>query len=47
MIQYILIGLLFAGALWYLFKMLKKQVKSGNDECGGSCGCSGTDSKQK
>lgn len=39
MIQYILIGTAVAGAVWYLFRLVKKQFAT-SDKCGGGgCGC--------
>lgn len=40
MVQYLLIGALFAAALLYLFRLLKKQFDTSSDKgCSKGCGC--------
>jgi len=39
MIEFIIIGILFAGAVLYLGRLLKKSFDLKNNSCGKGCGC--------
>ncbi len=39
MIQYLLIGGLFAGALFYLFRLFRRQFGTSDKGCSKGCGC--------
>ena len=38
-VQYLLIGGLFAGALFYLFRLFKRQFGTSEKGCSKGCGC--------
>lgn len=46
MIEFIIIGILFAGALFYLGRLLKKSFDLKNNSCGKGCGCDALNDKK-
>lgn len=45
-IEYCLVGVLFIGSLWFLWKKIRKNFSpsrfSKDKNCGNNCGCSGS-----
>ncbi|POY38985.1 FeoB-associated Cys-rich membrane protein [Solitalea longa] len=39
MIQQLLVGVIFLAALWYIGRMVYRQIKPKNNSCGSNCKC--------